>query len=90
MCTECQGNVQSAKEKTHLIHVLANIEFKITKCRTIVSCALDYLPSSDEDRGIAFQIEEIGNLTSVLGDILDLCQEDVKQAYEQLEAGRQS
>ena len=75
---------------TELIHVLANIEFKITKCRTIVNCALDYLPSSDKDRDIAFQIDEIGNLTSVLGDILDLCQEDVKQAYQQIEAGRQS
>lgn len=85
MCAKCQENTQPAKKEVPFIGALADIEVRIDACRSVTGCILEYLPPTSEDSGIAFHINEIGNLATALADILDLCRADVKRAYEQLE-----
>ena len=90
MCNKCQEIMQPVTKKPDFVGTLAQIEVRLDACHSITGCILEYLPASTEDSTTAFYFNEIGNLATALDDILDLCRKDVKQAYEQLEAGRQS
>lgn len=86
MCNKCQETMQSVTKKPDFVRALASLEIRLDACRSITGCILEYLPTSDKgDCSTAFYINEIGNLATALSDVLDLCREDVKQAYEQLE-----
>lgn len=87
MCNKCQETMQSVTKKPDLASTLAQIESRLDSCHSITGCILEYLPSSREHRGIVSNIDEIGNLAAALGDVLDLCREDVKRVYEQPEQG---
>ncbi|MBV6447866.1 hypothetical protein [Nitrosomonas sp.] len=87
MCNKCQETMQSVTKKPDLASTLAQIEVRLDACRSITGCILEYLPSSCDDRGIAFNIDEIGNLATALGDVLDLCRENVKHTYDLLGQG---
>ena len=87
MCNKCQETMQSVTKKPDLSSTLAQIESRLDSCHSITGCILEYLPSSREHRGIVSNIDEIGNLAAALEDILDLCREDVKRAYDLLNQG---
>ena len=87
MCNKCQETMQSVTIKPDLASTLAQIESRLDSCHSITGCILEYLPASREHRGIVTHIDEIGNLAAALEDILDLCREDVKRVYGQLEQG---
>jgi len=87
MCDKCQETMRSTTKKQNLATTLAQIEIRLDACSSITSCILDCLPASHKDRSIVTHIDEIGNLAIALGDILDLCRENVKRAYERLEQG---
>jgi hypothetical protein len=87
MCNKCQETIQSVIKKQDLVRKLAQIEIRLDACRSITGCILDYMPLSCEDRGIVSPIDEIGNLATALGDVLDLCRENVKHAYDLLDQG---
>mgnify|MGYP001765715591 CR=1 FL=1 len=87
MCNKCQETMQSVTKKPSIVGTLASIEIRIDACRSITGCILEYLPTSNADRSAEFYFNEIGNLASALGDLLDLCREDVKRAHEKLEQG---
>lgn len=87
MCNKCQETMQSVTKEPSIVGTLASIEIRLDACRSITGCILEYLPTSNEDSETAFCINEIGNLASALGDVLDLCREDVKRAYEKLGQG---
>ncbi len=87
MYTKCQENMQSVTIKPDLASTLAQIEVRLDACQSITGCILDYLPSSCEDRVIVSHIDEIGNLATALSDVLDLCRDNVKHAYDLLGQG---
>lgn len=87
MCNKYQENMQSVKKEPSIVGTLASIEIRLDACRSITGCILEYLPASDKNHNTEFYINEIGNLATALGDVLDLCRKDVKRAYEQLEQG---
>lgn len=87
MCNKCQETMQSITKEQSIVGTLASIEIRIDACRSITGCILEYMPTSNADRTTEFYFNEIGNLASALGDVLDLCREDVKRAYEKLGQG---
>lgn len=87
MCDKCQETMQSATKKPDLANTLAQIEVRLDACSSITGCILDCLPPSYKDRSIVTHIDEVGNLAIALGDILDLCRENVKHAYDLLNQG---
>ena len=90
MCNKCQETMQSVTKKPDFVSTLAQIEVRLDACHSITGCILEYLPTTTENSTTAFYVNEIGNLAVALNDILDLCREDVKCAYEQLGQGGQS
>lgn len=87
MCNKCQETMQPVTKKPDFVGTLAQLEVRLDACRSITGCILEYLPASTENSTTAFYVNEIGNLASALGDVLDLCREDVKRAYEKLGQG---
>lgn len=90
MCDKCQETMQSATKKPDLVSTLAQIEVRLDACRSITGCILEYLPPSTENSTTAFYINEIGNLATALDDVLDLCRENVKHAYDLMDQGGKS
>jgi len=87
MCNKCQETMQPVTKKPDLVSTLAQIEVRLDACRSITGCILEYLPASDQNPSMAFYINEIGNLATALGDVLDLCRENVKHTYDLLGQG---
>lgn len=87
MCNKCQETMQSVTKKPDFALTLSRIEIRLDACSSITRCILDCLPPSCKDRGIVTHIDEIGNLATALDDILHLCREDVKHAYDLLDQG---
>ncbi len=82
-----QEAMQSVTKEPSVVDALASIEIRIDACRSITGCILEYMPTSNTDRTAEFYFNEIGNLASALGDVLDLCREDIKLAYDLLDQG---
>lgn len=87
MCNKCQETMQPVTKKPDFASTLAQIESRLDSCHSITGCILDYLPSLREHRGIVSHIDEIGNLATALSDVLDLCRDNVKHAYDLLGQG---
>lgn len=86
MCTECENNAKQEDKKRPMVGALADIEIRLESCRSLTSCILESLPMPGQGVDLSFYVNEAGNLTAALSDIIDLCREDVKRAYQQLES----
>ena len=83
MCTE----TKAPAEPMPCNEVLAGIEVRLDACRTLASLILESLPCPAEGRDMAYYVNEASNITVALADVIDMCREDIKRAYEQLEQG---
>lgn len=85
MCAECQEPAQTARKQSQFIGALSDIEVRLDALRSIASCTLESLPLPAEGCDMNYYVTEAGNLVAAMADIIDLCREDVKRAYKQLE-----
>lgn len=83
MCTDCQTK-QAVGNKPPLVGALSDIEVRLDSLRSIASCTLESLPLPGQGVDMNYYVTEAGNLVAAMADIIDLCREDVKRAYEQL------
>lgn len=80
MCTECKNQPRPAPA------ALADIECRLDSLRSIASCVLECCPARDMGgSNLMFYLNETSNLTAAMIDLLELCRDDVKRAYKQME-----
>lgn len=90
MCDKCQDQQAETPQQIEAMTpaALCDIEMRLDSLRSIASCVLESLPLPSEGMDMTYYVNEASNLVAAMADILDLCREDVKRAYEQIRKAR--